>query len=119
MMNLQSSKHVVGTSTEFAVLVCFCTYLPDDDIVQVETHSRNISDIYCFTVDLQFVRSDPVQLYLVISDKSSAGPFANYKQSAQATPWDVKINDGNQDIAECPHVLVINCAITKLLQNLH
>jgi cytidine deaminase len=64
--------HVQQVVTEFAVLVCLCTYIPDDDLVQVETHSRNISD--------KFVRSEAVQLYLVISDKTSSGSFANYKQ---------------------------------------
>jgi hypothetical protein len=28
---------VGGTLTEFAVLVCLCIYLPDDDLVEVET----------------------------------------------------------------------------------
>jgi len=31
--------------TEFAVLVCLCLYLPDDDLVEVETCSRDTSNV--------------------------------------------------------------------------
>jgi hypothetical protein len=34
--------------TEFAVIVCLCIYLPDDDLVEVETGNRNISDKWLF-----------------------------------------------------------------------
>lgn len=30
----------------YTVLVCFCIYLPDKDLVEVETHRRDISDKY-------------------------------------------------------------------------
>jgi hypothetical protein len=30
--------------TEFAALVCICMYLPDDDLVEVETCRREIRD---------------------------------------------------------------------------
>jgi hypothetical protein len=36
--------HTRRSHTEFAVLVCFCVYLPDDDLVEVETYRRDISD---------------------------------------------------------------------------
>jgi len=32
------------SATEFAVLVCLCMYLLDDDVTNVETCRRNISD---------------------------------------------------------------------------
>jgi transcriptional regulator len=36
----------IGTSlTEVAVLVDLCIYLPDDNVVEVETCRRNVSDI--------------------------------------------------------------------------
>jgi hypothetical protein len=39
------------TFTEFAVLVYICIYLPDDDLVKVETCKRNISDKWLFIID--------------------------------------------------------------------
>lgn len=72
--------------TESSVLVCLRVIPPVDDLVQVETHRRNISDKRLFIIGLQFVRSEAVQLYLVISDKTSSGPFANYKLLVQAVP---------------------------------
>jgi len=36
--------HTRRSDTEFAVLVCFCVYLPDDDLVEVEKCRRGISD---------------------------------------------------------------------------
>jgi len=34
--------------TEFSVFVCVCISLPDDDLVEVETWSRDISDKLLF-----------------------------------------------------------------------
>ena len=35
--------HTSRSHAEFAVLVCFCVYLPDDDLVEVETCRRDIN----------------------------------------------------------------------------
>jgi hypothetical protein len=35
---------------EFVVLVCLCIYLPDDDLVDVGTCRRNISDELLFII---------------------------------------------------------------------
>jgi hypothetical protein len=37
--------------TEFAVLLGLCIYLPDDDLVEVETCRRDISDKLLFIID--------------------------------------------------------------------
>jgi len=37
-----------NTLTKFAVLVCLCVPLPDDDLVEVETYGRNINDKLLF-----------------------------------------------------------------------
>ena len=34
--------------TQFAFIVCLCIYCPDDDLVDVETCRRNISDKFLF-----------------------------------------------------------------------
>ena len=52
--------HTLTSVTEFAVLVCLCIYLPDD-VKNVETCRRNVSDKWSFITDLQFIRSNAVQ----------------------------------------------------------
>ena len=44
------------TLTQYALLLCLCIYLPnDDDLVQVEMYRRNISDKLLFVTDCAFV----------------------------------------------------------------
>jgi hypothetical protein len=45
--------------TEFAVLVCLCIYLTDEDPIEVETCRRNMTNDYLL-LSVQFVVSDTV-----------------------------------------------------------
>jgi len=45
--------HTRRSHTEFALLVCCCVYLPDDDLVEVETCRRDMTN-YLF-IYLKFV----------------------------------------------------------------
>jgi hypothetical protein len=35
---------------EFALLVCLCIFLPDDDLIDVKTCRRNIRDTWLFII---------------------------------------------------------------------
>jgi len=45
---------------QFTVLVCLRMYLPDDDLVEVETRRRDINEKRLFITDLQFVTLNTV-----------------------------------------------------------
>ena len=68
---------------EFAVLVCLFVYLPDDDLVEVETCRRNISDKRLFIIDcavhcikhrtVRNIMYPTVYTHLSLQSRSSSG----------------------------------------------
>jgi len=50
-LSTQYRTHIHISWTQFAVLVCLYIYRPDDDLVDVETCRRNISDKFLFVTD--------------------------------------------------------------------
>lgn len=50
-LSTQYRTHIRISWTQFAVIVCLCIYRLHDDLVDVETCRRNISDKFLFVTD--------------------------------------------------------------------